>query len=247
MSNKTKVVVGVGVVLVICIVGVVLLLRSNLDALVKAAIEHYGTEVTGTRVSLDSVELSLGDGKGTIRGLKVANPPGFSGGNAFELDQITFVVDLGSIAANPIVLEELIVISPRVSYERNAEGKGNLDVILDNLKKAEGEPSSQAPEEPGGEAKRLKIDRFVFEGGRMKITMPQLKEPLDEELPEIKLSNVGGADGGTPSQIGTQVMREFVNSAARLAARRGAEEMIKRKLGDGAAEKAKGLLDSILK
>ncbi len=247
MSTKTKIVIGVGIVLVICVVGVVLLLRSNLDALVKVAIGRYGSEVTGTRVSLDSVELSLGDGKGTIRGLTVANPPGFSSGNAFELDEITFVVDLGSIAANPIVLKELLVISPRVSYEKNAEGKGNLDVIVDNLKKQEGEPSSQGPEEPRGEAQRLKIDRFVFEAGQMKITAPQLKEPLEEELPAINLSNVGGANGGTPSEIGAQVLREFVNSAARLAARRGAEELIKRKLGNGAAEKAKSLLDSILK
>ena len=98
-----------------------------------------------------------------------------------------------------------------------------------------------------GEATRLKINQFVFEGGRMKISAPELKSPLDEEIPSVKLSNVGGENGGTPRQVGVQVLREFAHSAGRLAAKRGAEELIRRKLGDGAADKAKGILDSVLK
>jgi hypothetical protein len=247
MSTKTKVVVGVAVALVICVVGLILLLRSNLDALVEKAIEHYGSQVAGTQVSVDSVDLSLGDGKGTIRGLKVANPPGFSSADAFELDEITFLLDLGSITANPILLKELLVLAPKVNYERNGEGKGNLDVILENLKGEGKGSSSEGPQEPQGEAKRIRIDRFVFEEGRMKIIAPELKEPFDEDLPAVNLSNVGGENGSTPSQIGAQVMGEFARSAARIAAKRGAEELIKRKLGSDAAEKARGILDSVLK
>ena len=247
MSTKTKIVVGIAVALVICVVGLILLLRSNLDALVEKAIEHYGSEVAGTQVSVDSVDLSLGDGKGTIRGLKVASPPGCSSSSAFELDEITFVLDLGTIAGNPILLNDLLVLAPKVNYERNGEGKGNLDVILENLKGDGNGSSSEGPQEPDGEGKRLRIDRFVFEDGRMKFTSPELNEPFEEDLPAVRLSNVGGENGGTPRQIGAQVMGEFARSASHIAAKRGAEELIRRKLGEDAAEKARGILDKVLK
>ena len=74
------------VVVVAVIAGGFFLYRS-LDALLVAAIEHYGSEALGTSVQVDTVSLELQSGKGTVRGLRVANPEGFSaGGRPFVPD-----------------------------------------------------------------------------------------------------------------------------------------------------------------
>jgi len=72
-----KVLIALGVVVVLIGGGLVLLL-SNLDGLVKTAIETYGSEAVGSQVSVGSVELNLTEGSAAIYDFSVANPPGFS-------------------------------------------------------------------------------------------------------------------------------------------------------------------------
>ena len=55
-------------------------LYSSKDALVKAAIEKFGPEITGVAVTVEGVKLDPLEGKGTISGLKVGNPKGLSDG-----------------------------------------------------------------------------------------------------------------------------------------------------------------------
>jgi len=62
-------IVGGLVVVVLVVVGAaVFFLYSNLDSLVKTAVEDVGTQATGAKVSLANVELSPTDGKGSRRG-----------------------------------------------------------------------------------------------------------------------------------------------------------------------------------
>ncbi|MDH3311484.1 MAG: hypothetical protein OEM95_12535, partial [Gammaproteobacteria bacterium] len=52
-------------------------LFTNLDAIVKAAIEKAGSQTTQTAVRVDSVKIVLSEAAGTIKGLSIANPKGF--------------------------------------------------------------------------------------------------------------------------------------------------------------------------
>lgn len=73
-----KIILIVVAVLVVAIGAGVAFLSSNLDSIVKKVIETAGTEVAGVKVSVGDVKISLSEGKATIAGLTVANPPGFS-------------------------------------------------------------------------------------------------------------------------------------------------------------------------
>ncbi|HME70599.1 MAG TPA: hypothetical protein VKM54_12120, partial [Myxococcota bacterium] len=85
---KRAVAIGITLVLVL-IAAAVYYVYSSLDTIVQAAIERYGSELTGTAVHVESVDLALAKGGGTIRGLRIANPAGFLRRDVFELQEIT--------------------------------------------------------------------------------------------------------------------------------------------------------------
>src|SRR5690606_27466566 len=62
---------------------------NSLDFVVKAAIEHYGPRALGVPVAVREVRISTADGRGTIRGLEVGNPPGYSAPRALRAGTIT--------------------------------------------------------------------------------------------------------------------------------------------------------------
>ena len=127
---KTRnIVLGSIALVILLVVAAAYYLSSNLDPLVKKAIESYGSTITGTRVEVASVSISPRSGEGTIRGLKVANPAGFSDGTAFELEQFTVAIELASLSGEPIIIRQVLVTGPKVNLEVNSEGKTNMDVI----------------------------------------------------------------------------------------------------------------------
>ena len=85
MKTGRMILVVLGVA-VIVVAAAVFLLISNLDAIVKAALEKYGSEATGSAVTVDSVRISLREGSGSISGFSIGNPPGFSTPAALALE-----------------------------------------------------------------------------------------------------------------------------------------------------------------
>ena len=58
MGRGFKIFGGILAVVVVAVVGFVVLVYSNLDSIVKDAVEEYGPQFTGVSVTLDNVELS---------------------------------------------------------------------------------------------------------------------------------------------------------------------------------------------
>src|SRR4051812_50166745 len=125
-----KIIIGV-VVLLVLVAGGVYFLYSNVGPLLKAAIEKYGSEATQTQVKVDTVKLSLSDGQGSISGLVVGNPSGFSGPRSIDLGSISLAVDTGSVTQNTAIIKQVIIQGPQGTYERSSSG-GNLDKTHDN-------------------------------------------------------------------------------------------------------------------
>jgi hypothetical protein len=71
---------------------------------------------------LNEAAVSANSGQGTLRGLSVGNPKGFKTPTAFELDEISLTLDIGSITSDPIVIKEIVVSAPRVTYELGPRG-----------------------------------------------------------------------------------------------------------------------------
>ena len=109
MSRGFKIVGGILAVIVIAVVGFFVYVYSNLDSIVKDAVEEYGPQYTGVSVTLAKVELAPESGQGKLSGLIVGNPQGYQTDAAFKLGSISMNIDLGTITEDTIVIKSIVI------------------------------------------------------------------------------------------------------------------------------------------
>ena len=134
-----------GLVVVAIVIAVAYTLYSSLDSIIEAAIEKYGSQYTGTEVAVDGVSLDLTSGKGEITGFSVANPAGFETPKAIEVGKIALAIDIGSVTGDPIVIKEILIDKPKVTYELGADGN-NIDAIAGHVESEAGWGQGKAGE-----------------------------------------------------------------------------------------------------
>ena len=201
-----KVVLGAILVLLITIgIGVYYLL-SNLDSIVKSAIETYGSEATQTSVKVADVKIVLQDGSGAIHGLTVGNPQGFDTPQAFSLGQIATQIDLNSLSGDVPVIEHITIRAPEVFYELNEKGQNNLDKLKNNLQSGASSSSSSSSSKGSSSEPKLIIRKLVFADGSIHARVVPLDKKYELKLPDIQMNDLGGKTGATPSQIASQVV-----------------------------------------
>ncbi len=213
-----KVIIVLGVVIVI--IGIAsFYLFSNLNSIVKTAIEKYGSTVTQTAVQVDKVQIKLSEGAGTIKGLTIANPTGFDADFAFSLGEITTGIDLKSLQQEPYVINEVTVREPIVSVEINSDRKTNLNELKKTIMKAvpQNTPStanSDSAKEITGNEPRLIIRKLIFSQGTIKV----LAKPLNNKqytlkLTKIDIKNLGGKTGATPAELSKEILNRLIEQA----------------------------------
>jgi hypothetical protein len=227
---------------------------SSLDGIVKAAIERYGSEILGTPVRVASVSIQLGEGRGSIHGLRIANPRGFASGDAVSFGEITLDLDVDSLRArDPIVISLVRVGEPFVLLATDAEGYTNLQAIQENTASyaGSGMATESDPEPSEGPPILLVIRRLSIAGGRVAADLTATGGKATEvKLPPLNLSKVGGSKGASPGELGTQVATAFVESTLTAVARsqihKQLDGLIDQKLEGEEAKAAKGVLRGLL-
>lgn len=216
--------IGLAVVVILAIAGGAWYVYSNLDGLVKDAIEYYGSRATKTDVRVTGVSISLGEGSATITGLSVANPAGFTYPNAFTLATATVDLDTGALTAEPYGIDVINVEGPEIFFEMNEAGEDNLRTLRDNLGTAP-ESGSSDPSQP---SPRLAIGRISLAEAKLHASLAALDETREVTMPSLSMTNLEGE----PPEIARQIADQLIDAA--LAAAR--EEGISR-LREGALEK----------
>jgi len=229
-----------GAAVVIVLLGALWLLYSSLDFVVKEAIEKYGSQATGTSVRVASVSISLTSGRGTLRGVRIANPPGFSSGDAFAFGEVTLEIDVGTLTDDPVVINLILVDSPEVNYEVSADLKSNIDVIKSNVERFRGGEGGEGGGE--GTSKRLRIREFTFQNGMIDVTSQIDGQELTIDLPEVRLTDIGGPNGVPLGEIGKTILQDFGGNVTRSVARQGIERIFQDQLGGEAGKVIKGIL-----
>ncbi|WP_298281921.1 hypothetical protein [Acidocella sp.] len=214
---------GIGVVvLLLLIAGGAYYLFSNLDGLIKQAIETYGSAATGAPVGVGSVKLSLQNGAGAINGLSIGNPAGFSSPEAMSAGQIAVTVDTSSIAGSgPIIIDQVSVAGPHVTYELPGLGKAsNLQTIEQNVNAyAASMSGGQASQGSAKPARKEIIRNLDITGGEVSLASSLLGgKSVTVPLPPIHLTNVGGAGGASPAVIIQQALGTVVAKASTVGA-----------------------------
>jgi len=236
-----KILIGAAALLVITI-GVSVYVLSSLDDIVKDAIETYGSEATQTQVSVADVKIAVKSGDGTIRGLKVANPKGFSDPNIFELGMISVKINTDTVMQNPIIIDKVTIRSPLVSYEINQSGVSNVDVLKKNLGKIGG-ASGSVDKSEGGEPLKMIIRKLVVDGGKARVRIAALgNKEQDVTIPRIQLTDVGKKSGGvTAAEVAQILGKHLVKNVKGSVVKLGVQQY----LGKSADMFKKGALGKI--
>jgi hypothetical protein len=252
-----KAILGIIVILILAVAGVVYYVVTNLDTIVKTAIEKYGSETTQTAVKVDNVLIRLTQGSAAINGLTIANPAGFSLPYAFSLGQIATDIDVDKTSKELVAIELINITAPQVFYEINADRKGSLNVLKDNLQGGSSVPpsSGEAPSDGSQSAEiQLSIARFLLEDAKLHAKIVPLKDKTyNLKLPTLELTNLKG----TPEQISEQIISQVIEHAKKEIQKQGLDKELKalksraqteantrlKAEEDKARDKLKGLLD----
>lgn len=209
MSRGFKIVGGVLAVVVVAIVGVAVVIYSNLDSIVKDAVEEYGPQYTGVSVELAKVELSPENGQGKLTGLVVGNPKGYQTASAFKLGSIAMNIDISSLTGDTIIIKSIVIDKPDITYEFG-DGGSNVDVIGKNVENAAGgQGAKQEDNKDDGPGKKMIIESLVVSNGQVSVSHPLLKgKKLGSALPTIRLKDIGKnkKGGASPAEVVDEVM-----------------------------------------
>ncbi|MEM1223224.1 MAG: hypothetical protein AAGH40_10695 [Verrucomicrobiota bacterium] len=195
---------------------------SALNNAIKHGVETFGPEITQTSVTLESVNLSVLSGSGTLKGLNIGNPEGFKSENIFALGEITVDIDPGSLMSDTIVINRLHILQPEISYEKTLSSS-NVQELLKNIESFTGsgsEKTEEAPEESEGATKSVVIKELLIDEG--KIYVGALGVGQTVPLSKIEMSNIG-EDGKTISmaEVMDIILSQVTNSIGPAIANAG--------------------------
>lgn len=247
MTTQTKrVLVGIAIVLSLALAGGLWWLYHSLDALVASAIRAFGPKITGVAIHLDGVTIDVLDGRAELRGLVVGNPPGFTTDHALSLGAISMTLDLDSLTHDVIVIKQISIVKPDLTYELGADGS-NLGAIQRNVDRYVGAHRGAGPpqseREPG---KKLVIETLTVKNATATVKTAVVKDrSATVPLPDLHLSDIGKKSGGaTAGETVKQVLGALTQNVARTVASRNLGGMLDElKKNPGAAvDTLKGLL-----
>lgn len=193
-------------VLVIIALGLYFTMQYFLGGIVKTAVNKVGPGITQTKVELQGANISPLSGVGTLTGLSVGNPAGWSPTDAFRLGKVHVDLEPFSLMKDHIVINELIIEQPEFFYETKLVAS-NINDLLKNIEKSIGGKEAQ-PTTAEGKPIKLVVKKLVLKDGR--VSIGAAGQAVTIPLPPIDMTDIGVAEGGvTPAQMGVAIMRHI--------------------------------------
>lgn len=208
MNKKLLVIVGITAALLLAVyVG----LEFFLGSIVKAGVDSFGPRITQTSVSVAGAHLSPFSGGGTLTGLTVGNPKGWSENNAFYLGKVRLSVKPFSIFGDHIVVDEVFIEQPEFNYETKIIAS-NIGDLLKNIEAVTGSADKGAqPTAKSGKPIKFEVKRFRMQNGTVRVGFGPTAIKLP--MPPIALNDLGTKEGGiTADQLTVAVMRSVTSS-----------------------------------
>jgi hypothetical protein len=225
------------VLLLVAYIGVAFFLGS----VVKAGVNRVGPKLTQTKVELASAHISPLSGSGTLTGLAVGNPAGWSDGNAFYLGSMHIDVKPFSIFGDHIVINDLTIDEAEFNYETKILSS-NINDILKNIESRTG--GSKDEKKPNDKPTRFEVRHLSITNAKVTVGVGATALPL--KMPPLELTDLGTAEGGlTAEQLAFAVMRKVTGSV--VSATTQAAGQLGGTTGAAAVEQAKKAGEGIKK
>jgi hypothetical protein len=200
-----KKILGYSVLVVLILgIGLYITMQFFLGDIVKTAVNRVGPNITQTKVQLQAANISPLSGEGTLTGLTVGNPPGWSAADAFRLGKVHVSMEPFSVMKDHIVINELVIEQPEFVYETKLVAS-NIGDLLKNIEQAMGAREAEATTKEGKPIK-LVVKKLVMKEGR--VSLGAVGQAIAIPLPPINMVDIGVKEGGiTPAQLAFAIMR----------------------------------------
>ena len=189
---------------------------TNINSIIKGALEKYGSQITQTDVNIRDVNIALRTGEGTISGVRIGNPKSYIAARAMDIGQVSMKIDTKSLTgAQPIIIEKIEVDGPSITYEVNATGGSNLQQLRHNVSS-----KSTKPKSGDNPARKVVIKDLYIRDGKVTVTHSLLRgREATTNLPLIHLRNIGQGGGASPEYIAEKILMEITRQASNVGAR----------------------------
>lgn len=202
--------IGLAILVPIVVVVVLVTLYFSLGTIITQAVNTLGPKIIQAEVVLKETEIDAQSGKGAMRGLKVGNPKGFATESLMRVDEIRLAIDISSITEEVIIINEIAIESPEITYELSGDGS-NIDAIQKNVNAfmaeygvGSSEETKSADDEDGT---KLIIENFIVRNGKVNISASFLGgKSLTVPLPDIHIKDIGKKEKGATTGEAINVM-----------------------------------------
>lgn len=205
---------------------VIIFILFSLDTLVTKGVEKYGSQATGTQVTLEETQIATQTGRGVLKNLKVGNPETFHSPTAIQVDEIEVSLDTETLTEDTIVIREVVIFAPEITYEFGPNGS-NFDAIRKNIEGYRGDkkkksPRSKPKEKKSGEKTKTKgpkltIRHLYIQDGKVNVSaLGSEEKKITLSLPKIHMTNIGGEEGMAPTELVQNIFNALSGTTTQL-------------------------------
>ncbi len=176
----------------------------SLENIVQTVVHKYGSQVTGTEVNLGGFKLALTKGEVEINNLTVANPKNYSQPNIMSVGRVAVKVNLKSILSDTIIIENVEIEKPEITYELLSITQNNVSQLLENIKKNTTSADSKTEETPAPaenkaeqtevkNGKKVVVNKLTVSGGNINLaaSLAGRAASTSVPLPTIEMKDIG--------------------------------------------------------
>ncbi len=194
----------------------------TIESIVKKIVNKYGSEITGTEVSLDGFKLALTNGEGRISKITVANPKEYSTPYVFSLEEIGVKVNIKSLTTDTVIIDSIEINKPVITYEMLSLTRNNISEIQKNVQKntaktvKKEEKVEKAPKNKSGAdtGKNIIIKDLIVKDGEIQAVALKGKG-LNVKLPTIHMKNIGEQKkGASVAETISKVLNQILSTAS---------------------------------
>lgn len=199
---------------------IALIFSFSIDEMVESGLENTASKALNTSVDVHEVSLSLIDGSGTISGITIHNPEGFSDNPALKLQQISIKVKITSLFSDTVMVDHVQVETPELYFEQQSD-ENNFDALTKNTDRS---TSSE---------KSLIVDFLLIENGQITLaTDIGGEKSAVAEFSSIELENIGRSGNNAMEQTFQQILTPVLEKALKEAATQGLIDKAKEAMQD---------------
>ena len=209
--------------ILLTIVGAIVFVMTSYETIVKNVVHKYGSQIVGTDVSLQGLDIALLDGEASVKEIVVANPKGYKTPHFISLGGISVKVDTNSILSDTIVIDSIVVEKPSLSYEIVSLTQNNVKEIQNNItkntaatEKTEKQEVKEEPETTKKESasKKVVIKHLQIKSGEIIAAMPGGNVTVP--LPDVDMRNIGAAkEGESIAKVISTIMNRILANASK--------------------------------